>query len=87
VVPGLRLVEYTPEPVRMFGDAFAIHAGSYVFCWDGADGETVRVKARFTFTYRKEADGSWIIIEHHSSKMPEAPAALKPVSTTVEGFS
>ncbi len=76
--PGLRMIEYNPSPPRVYGD-LAIHLGDYVFAWDTPDGE-VQVPARFSFVYRKEGD-DWTIVEHHSSKMPEAPAALKPVSS------
>ena len=80
-LPGLRLVEYTPAPVRVYGQ-FAVQAGSYTFAWEDDDGETVEKRARFSFTFRREKPGSpqpWIIVEHHSSSMPNAPAELKPV--------
>lgn len=80
-MPKLRMIEYNPSPPRVHGD-FAIHGGDYTFAWQGADGATVEVLARFTFAYRKE-NGEWHIVEHHSSKMPDAPPALKAVSTAV----
>lgn len=72
------MIQYNPGSVRVHGD-IALQAGDYTFAWQGADGATVEVKARYTFGYRREKDG-WIIIEHHSSAMPKAPDALKPVS-------
>ncbi len=77
MVPGLRVVEYTPTSTRIFGD-FAVEAGRYTFAWENADGSTTEVTARFNFTFRKEAD-NWMIIHHHSSAMPAAPPALKSV--------
>lgn len=51
--------------VRIFGQ-LAINSGVYTFTFK--DGATVQ--ARFTFVYRQN-DGRWIIVEHHSSQMPE----------------
>ena len=51
--------------VRTFGD-IAINSGVYTFSFsDGA-----KVQARFTFVYRWTGQ-DWLIIEHHSSAMPE----------------
>eukprot|EP00752_Nemacystus_decipiens_P003524 g3250.t1 len=80
-LPKLRVVEYTPAPVRVYGQ-FAVEAGTYTFAWQGEDGKTVEKRARFSFTFRREKPGSaqpWIIVEHHSSSMPNAPAELKSV--------
>lgn len=52
--------------VRVFGDV-AINSGVYTF--EVNSGEPVQ--ARFTYVYSK-SDGDWKIVEHHSSKMPEA---------------
>lgn len=51
--------------VRIFGD-IAINSGVYTFTLDG----DVKVPARFTFVYRWNGQ-RWLIIEHHSSQMPE----------------
>lgn len=58
--------ELEESHVRAYGD-IAIHSGAYRFTM-GATGDKVR--ARFTFIYRKEGD-DWVIIEQHSSAMPE----------------
>lgn len=76
--PKLTMTRLNPGTVRMHGD-IGIQAGDYTFTWIGADGP-VEVDARFTFHFRREADG-WKIVEHHSSAMPKAPAALKAVSS------
>jgi uncharacterized protein (TIGR02246 family) len=52
--------------VRIFGD-IAINSGLYTFTY--SDGS--KVHARYTFVYQKQPDGRWLIIEHHSSKLPE----------------
>ena len=50
---------------RIFNE-IAINSGLYTFTFkDGA-----AVQARFTFVYRWNGN-RWMIIEHHSSKMPE----------------
>lgn len=38
-------------------------------------------KARYVFVYRKNAQGKWEIIDHHSSAMPTPPAGLKRALT------
>lgn len=75
--PKLTMTRLNPGTVRMHGD-IGIQAGDYTFTWVGADGP-VEVDARFTFSFRREGNG-WKIVEHHSSGMPTAPAALKAVS-------
>ncbi len=53
--------------VRIFGD-IALNSGLYTFTYQ--DGSKTR--ARYTFVYKKQSDGRWLIIEHHSSKLPES---------------
>jgi hypothetical protein len=48
----------------------ATDAGLYTFRF--ADGSSV--KARYSFSY-KRINGQWLITSHHSSGMPEKPAA------------
>lgn len=51
--------------VRTLGD-IAINSGVYTFTFkDGAS-----IQARFTFVYRWNGQ-RWMIVEHHSSAMPE----------------
>lgn len=52
--------------IRVF-DHLAINSGVYTFSFD----DQTEVQARYTFVYRRQDDG-WVIIEHHSSKMPES---------------
>jgi uncharacterized protein (TIGR02246 family) len=52
--------------VRCFGD-IAINSGLYTFTF----GDHSTARARYTFVYQKKSDGRWLIIEHHSSKMPQ----------------
>lgn len=52
--------------VRIF-DNLAMHSGVYTFSF--GDGSTAQ--ARFSFVYIQR-DGNWQILEHHSSRMPEA---------------
>nr|WP_010130931.1 SgcJ/EcaC family oxidoreductase [Microbulbifer agarilyticus] len=51
--------------VRIFGE-LAINSGVYTFTL--ADGAVVQ--ARYTFVYRWNGQ-RWLIVEHHSSAMPE----------------
>jgi uncharacterized protein (TIGR02246 family) len=51
--------------IRIFGD-LAINSGVYTFTFKGG----ATVQARFTYVYRWNSQ-RWMIIEHHSSAMPE----------------
>lgn len=52
--------------IRNYGD-ISINSGLYTFTFE--DGSIVR--ARYTFVYQKQPNGRWLIVEHHSSKLPE----------------
>ncbi|CAN0077693.1 unnamed protein product, partial [Hapterophycus canaliculatus] len=77
-LPKLRLSEFTPVAVRVYGD-FATQAGTYTFAWRGEDGAPKEKRARFSFTFRRDPESptAWTIVEHHSSSMPTSPAQLK----------
>ncbi|MFF5518957.1 SgcJ/EcaC family oxidoreductase [Streptomyces coeruleorubidus] len=50
-----------------------IDTGVYEFALtDHETGVKKTVKARYTYAYEKQADGKWLIVNHHSSKMPES---------------
>ncbi|RXJ72707.1 DUF4440 domain-containing protein [Veronia nyctiphanis] len=51
--------------VRLFGE-LAIHSGVYTFTFK----DSGPVQARFTFVYKWNGS-KWMIVEHHSSQMPE----------------
>ena len=58
----------TEDNIRLY-DNIAINSGLYTFSL-AENGTRADVAARFTFVYRKSEDG-WLIIEHHSSILPE----------------
>lgn len=49
-------------------DQLATNSGRYALSYT-QDGESVTIPARFTFVYKLE-NGKWMIVEHHSSRMP-----------------
>lgn len=59
--------------VRLLDDDSAVDAGVYTFTLTDSSGHTRDVQARYTFVYEKR-DGRWLIINHHSSAMPETVA-------------
>lgn len=64
--------------VRMYEENLAINSGYYTFTYN-KDGQTKEVPARYSFTYYKNNNNQWKIIEHHSSALPEAPEGLETV--------
>ncbi len=60
-------VAIVEENVRVVGDA-AVSSGAYTFS-DVVDGKDNARPARYSFVYRYR-DGRWMILHHHSSRMP-----------------
>lgn len=60
-------VAIVEEVPRVYGDV-AVNSGAYTFT-DVRDGKNVTNPARFSFVYRKR-EGRWLIVDHHSSRMP-----------------
>jgi uncharacterized protein (TIGR02246 family) len=56
------------QNIQIYCDV-AVNSGTYTFAVV-KDGQPSEVKARFTFVYRKVGD-RWLIVDHHSSGMPE----------------
>lgn len=59
------------EAIQALGENSYLHSGMYNFELD-KDGSRSTVEARFSFVWRKEEDGNWKIIHHHSSVRPQA---------------
>jgi uncharacterized protein (TIGR02246 family) len=55
--------------IRLLGDNSAFDSGAYTFDIV-KDGKPAKVRARYTYIYKK-IDGDWKIVNHHSSAMPE----------------
>ncbi len=62
-------VAFESSLTREFGP-IAISSGAYRFQWHDPGQQPVDLLARFTYTYRRDAD-RWLIVDHHSSAMPE----------------
>jgi len=57
------------ENIRIH-DGTVINSGLYEFSYTNKEGRKVEIPSRFTFVYKRFGD-KWLIINHHSSKMPE----------------
>lgn len=62
------------QNIRLLSDDIAINSGVYTFTLNEENPKSVQ--ARYTFVYRKIGD-KWLIIEHHSSMMPEKSGTAK----------
>lgn len=58
------------QRIRVYGDT-ANNSGYYTFS-DARDGQPVTTPARFSLTFRLR-DGRWMIVDHHSSRVPPPP--------------
>jgi uncharacterized protein (TIGR02246 family) len=58
------------QRIRVYGD-IALNTGTYTFS-EARDGKEANRQARFTFVYQHR-DGRWLIVDHHSSALPEPP--------------
>jgi hypothetical protein len=66
--------------VRVYNENIAVNSGYYTFTYE-KNGETKEVPARFSFTYLKNDENKWKIMDHHSSALPKAPELLLAVNT------
>jgi uncharacterized protein (TIGR02246 family) len=57
------------EEVQQLGEGFYLHSGMYNFEL-GPENQRQTVEARFSFVWRREPQGEWRIIHHHSSVKP-----------------
>lgn len=65
-LPGHK-VAFGEQVIRVYGDV-AVNSGYYTFSYV-KDGQAQTLPARYSFVYRKRA-GNWLIVDHHSSRMP-----------------
>ena len=61
-------VKVTEEHAKILDEDNAVLSGLYTFSFE-QDGKKVEIPARYSFVYEKK-DGKWMILEHHSSKVP-----------------
>lgn len=62
--------------IRHLGPNAAMDSGVYTFTLTSATGQTRQVQARYTFLYER-LNGQWMILNHHSSAMPEVQPQLQ----------
>ena len=58
------------DVVQPLSEEAYLQSGFYDFILDTKDGSLATIRARFTFVWKKEGDGMWRIIHHHSSTLP-----------------
>ena len=75
-----QLVKGSYKPfIQVFNEKIGMNNGYFQFEANDPSSPTGKkvIPARFTFLYRKNAEGKWEIVNHHNSVMPTAPATLK----------
>lgn len=70
-LPGIK-VQFGDQAIRVYGD-MAVNSGTYTWSFT-KDGASRSLPARYSFTYVRQK-GRWMIVDHHSSTLPAAPAA------------
>ena len=56
------------QHIRAYGD-IGVNSGLYTFNNVRADGTVFPVAARYSMVFRREG-GKWLIVDHHSSRLP-----------------
>jgi uncharacterized protein (TIGR02246 family) len=69
-----RNITPTNQRVQSFGD-IVVRSADIRIDQEFHDGRTAATQARVTFVYRREP-GGWLIVHHHQSVQPPAPAAV-----------
>ena len=60
-------VTFGEQHIRLYGDV-GVNTGYYTFS-DVRDGQATSTPARFTIVFQNR-DGKWLIVGHHSSRVP-----------------
>ena len=68
-------VKFGEQLIRVYGN-MAINTGYYTFSYP-KDGEAKTIAARYSLVFANDG-GKWLIVDHHSSGMPPAPAPTPP---------
>ena len=59
-------VDFEQAQYRVFGD-IGMNSGCYTFRFSGG---RPAIAARYSYAYQLQADGRWLIVDHHSSQIP-----------------
>jgi uncharacterized protein (TIGR02246 family) len=63
-------VRFGEHAVRQVGNGFAVASGHYTFVRRQPDGSEQAEASRFSMAMARAADGTWRIVDHHSSRLP-----------------
>ena len=66
-----RQVTFVDPVIRIIGPDVATSTGLYRFNVTTAAGQPVEALLRYSFAFVRGADGGWLIIQHHSSQLPQ----------------
>ena len=63
-------VRFGEHAVREVGSGFAVASGHYTFVRRQPDGSEQVEPSRFSMAMARAGDGTWRIVDHHSSRLP-----------------
>jgi uncharacterized protein (TIGR02246 family) len=63
-------VSFGEHAVREVGNGFAVASGHYTFARRRPDGSEQVEPSRFSMAMVRTGDGTWRIVDHHSSRLP-----------------
>ena len=66
-VAPMKILHHHTE-LRVYGN-IGMNSGSYTFYFPATNGVRT-IDARYSFAYELQNDGGWLIVDHHSSKVP-----------------
>lgn len=71
--PGMKVAAES-QHLRMFGDTLAVVSGLYNFEYLDENRQNVKIPARYSMVFKRVNENQWLIIDHHSSALPDLQA-------------
>lgn len=73
--PGMKVAAES-QHLRMFGDTLAVVSGLYNFEYFNDNRQNMKIPARYSMVFKRISENQWLIIDHHSSSLPDPTADI-----------